>query len=214
MIHSIIFDIGGVLIDLDLPRCRKEFLERLEFNGIDELLDACHQKGFYSDMEEGKISEYEFRVKVLASSKKGAVPEDVDASMLAMLDGIEKKKVSFLKELYAKGYELYLLSNNNPISMKACIHIMEEAGIEIEKIFKDKFISYEMKMLKPSPAIYEETLRRIGRPASEIMFIDDSMANIEAASLLGFKAFYYKPGTSLENLVNNALAKETEESDG
>lgn len=214
MISSIIFDIGGVLIDLDLPRSRKEFIERIGFTGIDELLDACHQKGFYSDMEEGKISEHEFRSKVLASSRAGARPEDVDASMLAMLDGVEERKAELLKELYSKGYELYLLSNNNPISMKACLSIMEEAGIEVEKIFKDKFISYEMKMLKPSPAIYEEAIRRIGRPVSEIIFIDDSMTNIEAASSLGIKAFHYERGAALEDLIEKALAKDREENDG
>lgn len=60
-IKAIVFDAGGVLLDLDLERCKSAFKEKLEYNRIDELLDACHQKGIYGDMEEGKISADEFR---------------------------------------------------------------------------------------------------------------------------------------------------------
>lgn len=210
MTFAIIFDIGGVLVDLDIPRCREAFIERMGFTGIKDLLDPSHQKGFYSDMEEGRISAEEFRSKVLEASKAGAVPEDVDYCIYALLAGMDKDKAFLLKELHAKGYELYLLSNNNPISMNACRSIMAEAGLETEKIFKDEFLSYEMKMLKPSLDIYKEVIRRIGRPSSEIMFIDDALSNVEAALSLGIKALHYIPGTDLRALVNNALAAEKE----
>ena len=52
---AIIFDMGGVLVDLDIEACKNAFKEDLEFYEIDEILDPGHQKGIIGDMESGKI---------------------------------------------------------------------------------------------------------------------------------------------------------------
>jgi putative hydrolase of the HAD superfamily len=53
---TVIFDMGGVLVDLDIEDCKKVFREELGYEGIDEIIDACHQKGIYGDLEEGTLS--------------------------------------------------------------------------------------------------------------------------------------------------------------
>lgn len=65
---AIIFDMGGVLVDLDMDGCRNAFKSLLGYHKIDELLDPCHQKGIIGELEEGMLTADEFRSIVLSES--------------------------------------------------------------------------------------------------------------------------------------------------
>ena len=200
MVKAIVFDIGGVLIDLDLDRCIRAFREILGFDRITELLDPSHQKGIYGEMEAGRLSAGHFRDLILAESRPGSRPEDVDQAMAALLVEMPSVTAQLVKDL-ATRYPLYLLSNNNPISMARTYAIFRENGIEPETTFRGQFISCEMKLMKPSQACYQEVIRRIGLPAQEILFIDDNAANVDAARVSGLQARYYIPGADLSLLL-------------
>lgn len=203
-IKAIIFDMGGVIVDLDIEDCKRAFKEYLGYYRIDELIDPCHQKGIYGDLEEGKISGDEFRRIVLQDSDPGALAENVDKAMWHILTGISPYKVEMLKRL-SESYDLYLLSNNNPVCLPRAKAIFEDAGIPLEKIFRRCFYSFEMKALKPSETFYKAVVREIGIPAEQMFFIDDSQKNVDGAIAAGLPAVYYEPGTDLEALINNVL---------
>ena len=203
-IKAIIFDMGGVIVDLDIEDCKRAFKEYLGYYRIDELIDPCHQKGIYGDLEEGKISGDEFRRIVLQDSGPGALAENVDKAMWHILTGISPYKVEMLKRL-SESYDLYLLSNNNPVCLPRAKAIFENAGIPLEKIFRRCFYSFEMKALKPSETFYKTVVREIGIPAEQMFFIDDSQKNVDGAIAAGLPAVYYEPGTDLEALINNVL---------
>ena len=207
MIKAIIFDMGGVLVDLDIEDCKKVFKETLGYNDIDQIIDACHQKGIYGDLEEGTLSAEEFRSIVLAGSRPGSAPEMVDEAMSHILVGIQPYKVQMLKKL-AQEYDLYMLSNNNAICLPYSRAMFAEAGIPLEDIFKKCFFSFEMKALKPSAAFYKEVVEQIGLPAEEMFFIDDSQRNVDGSIAAGLPAVYYEPGTDLEALIYGVLNKE------
>lgn len=195
---------GGVIVDLDIEDCKRAFKEYLGYYRIDELIDPCHQKGIYGDLEEGKISGDEFRSIVLQDSDPGALAENVDKAMWHILTGISPYKVEMLKRL-SESYDLYLLSNNNPVCLPRAKAIFEDAGIPLEKIFRKCFYSFEMKALKPSETFYKAVVREIGIPAEQMFFIDDSQKNVDGAIAAGLPAVYYEPGTDLEALINNVL---------
>lgn len=207
MIKAIIFDMGGVLVDLDIEDCKKVFKETLGYNDIDQIIDACHQKGIYGDLEEGTLSAEEFRSIVLAGSRPGSVPEMVDEAMSHILVGIQPYKVQMLKKL-AQEYDIYMLSNNNAICLPYSRAMFADAGIPLEDIFKKCFFSFEMKALKPSAAFYKEVVEQIGLPAEEMFFIDDSQRNVDGSIAAGLPAVYYEPGTDLEALIYGVLNKE------
>lgn len=207
MIKAIIFDMGGVLVDLDIEDCKKVFKETLGYDDIDQIIDACHQKGIYGDLEEGTLSAEEFRSIVLADSRPGSTPEMVDEAMSHILVGIQPYKVQMLKKL-AQEYDLYMLSNNNAICLPYSRAMFAEAGIPLEDIFKKCFFSFEMKALKPSAAFYKEVVEQIGMPAEEMFFIDDSQRNVDGSIAAGLPAVYYEPGTDLEALISGVLNKE------
>lgn len=198
MTKAIVFDIGGVLIGLDLERGIRAFKEVLGYNRISELLDPSHQKGIYGDFEGGLLSADEFRAEVLKESRPGSRPEDVDRCVRQILLDIKPETAAAVRSVYGR-YPLYLLSNNNPIGMPNCLELMEKAGIG--GLYQDMFISSEMKMLKPSLEFYREAVRRIGLPPEEILFIDDSLTNVEAARALGIDARWLEPGMPLAQLL-------------
>ena len=200
MVKAIVFDIGGVLIELDVARCIEAFRGILGFERITEILDPCHQKGIYGDMEAGILPADEFRRRILAESRPDCVPSDVDRAMGALLVGMREDTVQTVKRLFGR-YPMYLLSNNNPISMARTYEIMRENGLEASATFRDQFISWEMKLLKPSREFYEEAVRRIGLPTGEILFIDDNQANVDGALAAGLQARYYEPGSPLSELL-------------
>lgn len=207
MIKAIIFDMGGVLVDLDIEDCKKVFKETLGYDDIDYIIDACHQKGIYGDLEEGTLSAEEFRSIVLAGSRPGSTPEMVDEAMSHILVGIQPYKVQMLKKL-AQEYDLYMLSNNNAICLPYSRAMFADAGIPLEDIFKKCFFSFEMKALKPSAAFYKAVVEQIGLPAEEMFFIDDSQRNVDGSIAAGLPAVYYEPGTDLEALISGVLDKE------
>jgi len=196
---------GGVLVDLDIEDCKAAFKEYLGYYEIDSIIDPCHQKGIYGDLEEGKITGEEFRSIVLESSRPGSDPADVDRAMWHILVGMEPYKAELLKKMSAS-YDLYLLSNNNPICIPHSGRIFADAGVPLDKIFRKSFLSYEMKALKPSYSFYKAVIDEIGLPSEEMLFIDDSQKNVDGAIAAGLPAIFYQPGSDLSALLADALA--------
>lgn len=204
---AIIFDMGGVLVDLDLDATRKAFKEDLGYEAIDEILDPCHQKGIYGDLEEGLLSGEEFTDIILASSNEGSTAEDVAKAVWKILVSIAPYKVDMLRKL-SESYDLYLLSNNNPIALPRAKEIFIESGIPMESIFKTCYYSYVLKTLKPQAKFYKAVMEDIGLPSEQLLFIDDSQRNVDGAVEAGLPAVYYKPGTDLAALLADVLGEE------
>lgn len=200
----LIFDMGGVLVDLNIEDCKRAFKEYLGYDKIDEIIDPCHQKGIYGDLEEGKLSAEEFRQIVLSESRPGAQAEDVDRAMWHILVGIEPYKIDLLKSL-AESCDLYMLSNNNAICLPRSKQLFAEAGAPLEEVFRKCYFSFEMHALKPSEAFYKAVMEDIGADPEDMLFIDDSLKNVEGSIQAGLSAVYYEPGTDLEELLIKVL---------
>ena len=204
MVRAIVFDLGGVLIDLDYDSCVRAFLDILGFERIYELLDLYHQKGIYGEMEAGHVTADEFRAEVLRGSRPGAVPADVDRCMAALLKGMDPRKVTLLERL-SKKYPIYGLSNNNEISVVRMHEIYEENGLDWQRVFRKEFLSCRMKLMKPSREIFDAAAAEIGFPPEEILFVDDSQKNVDGALAAGWQSVLYVQGTDLGACIANYL---------
>ena len=205
MIKAIFFDMGGVLRSLDLSRCWTSF-RALGWENIDEFVHPTHQKQFIGEFERGEIDTERFLDLCCSHCRPGTTHEQARAAFLSLLDdNMDKAKADFLNELKAAGYELFILSNNNPISSAQFVTKCAEAGVDVDKVFTRSFYSFEMRLMKPYPEIYREAIRLSGYLPAEILFVDDSQKNLDAARAEGIQTLLYTPGTDLKHCVMNRL---------
>ena len=201
MIKALAFDMGGVMIDLDMDRCVNSF-KALGFGRITEVLDPCHQRGFFQSLECGAIGKDEFIGKCLEFSDPGTTPQQISDALMTFCVGVEPYKLELLRELKRK-YRMFCLSNNNPIVVERFYELCP--GVEAEEFFDECFFSYRMKMMKPNRDFFEYALSHIGEKPSDILFVDDSPLNVEAAAELGIRTVLYKPFSDLRKAVYDAL---------
>lgn len=206
MIRNLIFDLGGVLVSLDRNRCLDNFSTLLGFDDFGEYLNAYAQKGFFAKFENGDIDSAQFRDEVRSRCcKEGVTDEMIDSTLDTFLTGVEPYKVKMLLDLKEK-YNLFLLSNVNPIAWKKCCELFLQAqGVDIEDVFERLYLSFELKASKPGTAIYGKVLEDSGIEPAETLFIDDSAANIETGRQMGLNVLLYDVRTNLEDEVNAAL---------
>lgn len=187
-IKNVVFDMGGVLIDLDRDACIRKFNE-LGFAQADELLNTYRQKGIFKGLEMGTVSPQELYAYITSEVGRQIDPRKIDEALYAFLIGIPDYKLDMLRELRKK-YRVFMLSNTNVIMMN---YIKEtfftQQGLTIDSYFDRLFLSYEMRMLKPDAKIFKALLYGAGIKAGETLFVDDAEQNIEAALELGFKTY-------------------------
>jgi len=202
-IRNIIFDLGDVILNIDIPLTFRAFSE-LSGLPVEELNKLFTQNELFRKFETGEVDEPAFRSlvrKVLAMPELS--DEAIDQAWNALLLDIPPARIDLLKKL-SVNYRLYLLSNTSSIHIRRVNEILQEtAGIpRLDELFNQVFLSYELGIMKPAPEIYRKVLERAGLDATETLFLDDNLANTNAASELGIQVIHVqKPTTILAYLA-------------
>ena len=195
---------GGVLVELDALGCIANFKTRAGFETIEDYLNIWHQKGFISDMEEGKLSPEGFCDKAIALSRPGTTAEVIRECFCSLLVRLNPSGIELIKALRGR-YDMFVLSNNNPITVEKFHNLLSDAVIPGDEVFKEEFYSCFLHLLKPGREIYEEVIRRVGVEPGEILFIDDSEKNVAAAANAGIRTLLFLPGMDLKEEVLRIL---------
>ena len=188
-IKNLIFDFGGVLIDLDRTRRINQF-HSLGLNHVDQLLDVCHQQGLFLQHEKGLVDDDTFRNYIRTESGQLQLSDSqIDAAWNSFLVTIPTYKLEALLQL-RQHYMVYLLSNTNNIHWQWSVeHAFPHKSFRVEDYFEKIYLSYEMKMAKPDVEIFEAVLADANILPQVTLFLDDSPANCEAARSLGIKTY-------------------------
>lgn len=205
MIKNLLFDLGGVIMDLDRDRCVRAF-ERLGMKDADDFLGVYGQKGAFLALESGKIDADEFHRQVRPMIDRPEVSdEEIDNAFNEFLVGIPVTRLEALRAL-RKDYKIYLLSNTNPIMINSRIaEEFRKEGFEMADYFDGIFTSYEAGCCKPGKVIFDYTEREGHIKPDETLFFDDSQANVDAARSYGLNAVLVKPGDEFKNLLDEFL---------
>lgn len=199
-IKNIIFDFGGVLIDLDRQRCIENF-RKLGLEDVETMLDIYHQQDFFQKYEKGLITSAEFREVIRTKATRPVSDKQIDDAWNSFLVSIPSYKLECLLEL-RKHHMVYLLSNTNEIHWQwSCWNAFPYKAFRVEDYFDRIYLSYEMKKAKPDVEIFQEVLDDAGILPQETLFMDDSQANCRAAEALGISTYTPKPGEDWRNLV-------------
>lgn len=214
MIKNIVFDLGGVIVPLNRVACLRAFDDIVGYKEFGKFLSAYRQIGFFDKFEKGEISARVFRQTIRSNTtpfKDGMLrivsDKEIDYSLNRYLCDIPQDKIETLL-FYKDDYNLYLLSNTNPIGMSRVRVLFKDKGYNIKDLFKKLFLSYEMKMAKPNRDIFEKMLKKADIIASETLFIDDSSANINTAKEMGFKTILYNPDNDLYGKISEFFERE------
>lgn len=188
--RNIIFDLGGVIINLEEERTIKRFatVSRL---AEEQLREQILKFDEYKAYEKGLLSDEQFRQIIRDRFLIDASDNEIDSCMNAMLLDIPRQRLRLLEKL--KGtFKLYLLSNTNNIHL-TCFNkiIADTINVPAIDVYFDKaYYSHQMQMRKPDKEIFERVLRENQLVASHTLFIDDNAANIEGAKQTGIKTFH------------------------
>jgi putative hydrolase of the HAD superfamily len=184
-IRNIIFDLGGVVMDLDVERSKQAF-GALGYDESAFHLQKDDGENIFVLLETGKITEAEF-----FSRLKKALPAEITTDTLRevwnrMIVDFREEKIRLLQELRPR-YRTFLLSNTNSIHIEKCNGILQKKfGISgLEELFDKTYYSFTTGLRKPMPEIFGLVLQENGLKPEETLFIDDSEEHLAAAKKLG-----------------------------
>ena len=198
-IKNIVFDLGGVLVDLDFKSAING-LQKAGFANVKEQLQAFDREGIFQKFELGEMTAEEFRSAIRENSTVTLTDEEVDALWNLMLLEIPREKLELILDLRGK-YMVYLLSNTNSIHWDyVCKNAFNYRGFRVSDYFEKTFLSFEVHLAKPDKAIFERMLEDANLLAEETLFIDDSEANCKAAAEVGIHAYHYHIGDDLKEI--------------
>lgn len=203
-IKNIVFDLGGVLLNIDPQKTIKAFAKL----GMEQLVGdngLSYDHEIFYLMEQGKVTPEEFRNGVRKLLPAKVSDSQIDEAWTAMLLDFPEIRVQLVKNL-RNNFKIYLFSNTNAIHVeKYHFNFRKQHGFEVSSLFEKDFYSNEIGFRKPSAESFQEIIRLSGINASESLFIDDSKANVEAAIASGLNGFWLEPGKKIEDLFQEYL---------
>jgi putative hydrolase of the HAD superfamily len=204
-INTILFDFGGVLVDLDKEACLEAF-KKLGVRNLNEYISNYAQSGLFLQLEKGLISPEYFHEQVRKMSDRNISDEEIDDAWNQFLITIPPYKLDFLLELRKK-YRVLLLSNTNAIHFnQKGKSEFEKQGLSLNNYFDKCYLSFQLGMAKPDEDIFKHVLENEQAKAHEILFLDDGEQNIETAKKIGFTTYLVKEKEDFRPLFSNFTA--------
>ena len=186
----IIFDLGQVIVDVDL----KTFLinSSQEFKIDPAILTNNQDDGVHEDFMIGKINGDEFHKRTCERFNHFVQIErfkDIwDTMLRGEIDGIS----DIIEKLHQQKYSLAVLSNTDSWHFEYC-----KINFPVLQKFERIFLSYELKMKKPDSEIFLKVTKELNIDPNDCVFIDDSTANIAQAEKLNFRVVHFKNAEQL-----------------
>jgi len=205
-IKNIIFDLGGVLLNIN-PLLSLLELEKISGISQEELTVKLISEQIFIKFETGRLDSAQFRSELCRIINTSVSDSEVDRIWNKLILDIPLHRVNLLKEL-RNNYKVYMLSNTNIIHFDHYTReLAETLGINLADLFDRIYVSHEIGIHKPDARIYTYVLENAKINASETVFIDDSLANIEAAERLGIAGIHITNGRDVTSFFENGILR-------
>ncbi len=197
--ENLIFDLGGVLIDLDVGRMLKGFegvgldprmfMAESSEEGATTVCEGMSAGRLLSDYQTGDVSTEELLETILPQCRPGTTREQLVEAWNHCLVSIPEERLRTVRRWRKKGYRTYMLSNTNDLHWRyIAARCFGGEGLGLDDCFDGVFLSHEMRLAKPDAEIYRKMLATLGVRAEECWFVDDAQVNVEAARKEGLQA--------------------------
>ena len=200
-IKHIIFDLGGVLLNIDYNLTEKAFIEA-GIKNFPELYGQLQQSDLFDKWEMGLMERGEFISTLQKISDTPLTEAQILHAWNAMLLDFPVRRLQILQQLRLY-YDLFLLSNTNEIHEESFNNILMRAhGFPNIGVFFDKvYLSHRVGMRKPNADIFQRILDDNGLKPEQTLFIDDSPQHIVTAKQLGIQTIFLEKGMTIEKDV-------------
>ena len=204
-INAIIFDLGGVLLDINYQLTIEAF-NNLGCSDFESIYTQQKQSQLFDDFETGKVSSETFRKSLQKQMEFSISNVEFDNAWNKMLLQLPEQRIELLEKLNKK-FSLFLLSNTNEIHIKAFKKIISSSiGYErFENCFKKVYFSSEIGNRKPNASCFEMVLSENKLSAAKTLFIDDSIQHVEGAYKIGIKTLLIESGEELVSIFPDTI---------
>lgn len=198
IIRNLLFDLGNVIVDIDVPGAHQRLNALLRKDTNAEIVE----KAFLS-YECGKMSTDIFINTILSQCERKAQALDVIEAWNSMLIGIPSYRLDMLEMLRRK-YNVYVVSNTNELHLEWIHRYVSKTYHESQfekRYFDQAFYSHLVGDRKPNPSLYTYIAEETFLTPELTLFMDDTMENIESAHALGFQTYFVKPGEEIAEFL-------------
>ena len=190
-IENIVFDLGGVMIDLDRDAAWRNSTRSDSPNR--RLIDSYHRKDSRT-VGTGDVTNDDFYDYVRRSAGRDIADDEIRRAFTSFLAGIPRYKLQMVRTQRERGFRTYALSNINDVVFPFVRDVLfTQEGLQLDDYFEKAYLSYEMHELKPSPEIYRKMIEKSGMRPEATLFIDDNAENLHTAQELGFHVYMPRP---------------------
>lgn len=199
-IKNYLFDLGNVLLDIDIERSKKAF-EQLGIGDLMTHFYTSEQAKLINEYETGVVTTEEFCAFIRQRSDNKVKDEEILYAWNTIICDYRVESIEYIKTL-SKTSKIFLLSNTNASHYELFTRQFLNLGMgSFDELFNHTFYSHQIGLRKPDSAIYEYVLKEANILAEETLFIDDLDINIEAASKLGIQTLHLKSGMRVEKML-------------
>lgn len=192
---NLIFDLGGVILNIDFDLTVKAF-ENIGIKNIKNIYEGMKQSDIFDNLEKGLLSKNDFINSIIDFSGMKLSESDVLRAFNALLLDFPKERVETIANLKST-HRIFLLSNTNAIHYEEYNRDFEnQFGMPIDNLFHKAYFSHETGIRKPDRQAFKMIINENGLKENETLFIDDAAININAASNMGIHTLHVKQNTS------------------
>jgi glucose-1-phosphatase len=197
---NIIFDLGGVLFNIDYQRPVQAFAA-LGYEGFEAMYSQAAANALFEKLETGHIGNDDFFEQMKALAPQPVSTQQVEQAWNSILLGFRLPSMQYLQQL-RQTYQLYLLSNTNSIHLVQIQALCQQqtGQSSLDAFFTKAWYSNQVGLRKPNEDIYQFVLQDGCLRAAETLFIDDSAQNTAAAERLGIRSHLLQPDERIEGL--------------
>jgi glucose-1-phosphatase len=201
-VKNIIFDLGGVIINLDISATIKAF-QALGVSDFPTIYTQLQQHPLFDLFDKGLITETDFYTQLCSIIQIPLSYSDFKMAWNAMLLDFPAHRLQKLQAL-KQTHNTFLLSNTNETHVTAfeASLFLQHAYKNLEPFFNKAYYSCRMRMRKPDAEIFEYLLQQHSLKAEETLFIDDSPQHIEGARQFGIYAVQLTKGKDMCELLD------------
>ncbi len=196
-IETIIFDLGGVVVDLDLSLTITAF-EKLGIKEPERFIRHGAHGDIFLKLETGEITEKEFYSGIRELAGNELTDDEIRSAWCAMFTELPEKRVRIIEKL-KKDRRVVLLSNTNSIH-RSHFDGMAAGYSSFSELFDDVYYSFLLHDHKPNVSVFRKVIEAKGLKPSKTLFLDDAQKNIMAARETGMHTMLITPENQMEDI--------------